>query len=85
MLGQVLTVATAALSRGHTITLCCTAMFSVKSCYNDQCELVLSNYSNYMHAQHLCDAQTDAGTSTNGSYCSTVKQWYKHTVQYSEL
>jgi hypothetical protein len=51
MLGQVLAVATAALSRGHTNTLCSIAAISLKKAvYNHQCDLVLSNYSNYKHA-----------------------------------
>jgi hypothetical protein len=144
MLGHLLAVVTAALSRGHTNTLCSIATISLKSClqppvwpcavklqqlqaciasvwcihddrtttigsyrrvdkrsskhtavqysdslaskavYNHQCNLVLSNYSNFKHAWHLYDACIYAGTTTSGSYRSAVMSWYKHTVQYSE-
>jgi hypothetical protein len=73
MLEELLAVATAALSSRDTNTLCSIANFSRKSCLHHQCDLVLSNYSNYKHAQHLCGAYIDAGTITSGSYRSTVE------------
>eukprot|EP00953_Heterococcus_sp_UTEX-ZZ885_P015683 8833-Heterococcus_DN1.PRE.1 len=63
MLGQQLAIATAALTR---------------AVYNHQCDHVLSNDSNYKHAEHLYVAYIDAGTTISDSYSSADKSICKN-------